>query len=299
MFKNTANFSDKRLVAVDQAVFSIIIPSWNNLAFLKLCIHSIRSNSVYPHQIIVHINDGSDGTLEWIADQHDISYTHSGHNIGVCYALNSAAQLAATDQIVYLNDDMYVCPDWDLHLNDVIKRQPDILYFISSTAIEAFPQSNCSIRGDYGTTIETFNEHKLLAEYKSLPKTNWSGATWPPNLVHKQIWDLVGGYSTEFSPGFYSDPDFSMKLWNAGVRRFIGVADSRVYHFGSVSTRKNFVKNKGYHQFVSKWGMTAATLSKYYLHKGEILNGTLVEPQLPFWLNMKNYFKRMVAVFGQ
>ena len=33
MFKNTANFSDKRLVAVDPEGFFIIIPSWNNLAF--------------------------------------------------------------------------------------------------------------------------------------------------------------------------------------------------------------------------------------------------------------------------
>ena len=47
-------------------LFSIVIPTWNNLAFLKLCIQSIQRNSYYNHQIIVHVNDGSDGTLEWI-----------------------------------------------------------------------------------------------------------------------------------------------------------------------------------------------------------------------------------------
>ena len=44
--------------------FSILIPTWNNLEFLKICIGSIRRNSTFDHQIIIHVNDGSDGTLE-------------------------------------------------------------------------------------------------------------------------------------------------------------------------------------------------------------------------------------------
>jgi hypothetical protein len=27
--------------------------------------------------------------------------------------VNAAASLATTDYVAYLNDDMYVCPDWD------------------------------------------------------------------------------------------------------------------------------------------------------------------------------------------
>ena len=67
--------------------FSIIIPTWNNLPFLKICIASIIKNSIASHQIIVHINDGSDGTLEWIKEQ-GIDYTYSKENIGVCMSWN-------------------------------------------------------------------------------------------------------------------------------------------------------------------------------------------------------------------
>ena len=59
---------------------------------------------------------------------------------------------------------------------------------------------------------ESFQEQQLLAEYENLPMQDWTGATWPPNVVHKDLWHLIGGYSVEFSPGMYSDPDFSMKL---------------------------------------------------------------------------------------
>ncbi len=47
-------------------MFSILIPTYNNLEYLKLCINSINKNSIYKHQIIVHINEGSDGTVEYL-----------------------------------------------------------------------------------------------------------------------------------------------------------------------------------------------------------------------------------------
>lgn len=45
--------------------FSILIPTYNNLDYLKLAIKSIKENSKYQHELILHINDGSDGTLEY------------------------------------------------------------------------------------------------------------------------------------------------------------------------------------------------------------------------------------------
>ena len=275
-------------------VFSIIIPSWNNLPYLKLCIESIRKNSSFKHQFIIHVNEGKDGTLEWVKQQPDIDYTFSKENIGVCYALNIARSLLSAEYLLYINDDMYVCPQWDSFLLDEIKTIGHKLFFISATAIEPKAQSSCSIEKSYGTSIENFDEQKLLTEYASLPMKDWQGATWPPNVVHKDIWDLVGGYSTEFSPGMYSDPDFSMKLWQAGVRLFKGISKSRVYHFGSVSV-KRVKKNKGYYTFISKWGITSSTLSKYFLRRGEIYDGPLKEPSFDYYLKLKNLFKRIGA----
>lgn len=272
--------------------FSILIPSWNNLAYLQLCIRSIRENSVYTHQIIVHVNEGNDGTLEWIKTQTDIDYSVSEQNIGVCYALNTSASLALTDYILYINDDMYVCPGWDEALYKEILLVGHHYFFISGTAIEARAQSKCAIEKDYGKDISTFREVDLLKEFDKLPIHDWQGATWPPNIVHKQIWDLVGGYSIEFSPGMYSDPDFSMKLWKIGVRHFKGVSESRVYHFGSVSV-KRVKKNNGYYMFINKWRTTCGTMGRYYLRRGEVFDGPLKEPIIPRWVLAKNFLKRL------
>lgn len=279
----------------DDAVFSILIPTWNNLAYLKLCIQSIRKNSSFRHQVIVHINEGRDGTLEWIQSQTDIDFTASATNIGVCYALNVCSALATTDYIVYLNDDMYLCPGWDQALLDEIKDLGHNAFFFSCTPIEPINTGNaCVIVKDFGKDIGSFREETLLQEYANLEKSDWSGSTWPPNIVHRDVWNLVGGYSIEFSPGMYSDPDFSMKLWQAGVRLFKGVSRSRAYHFGSKSVHR-IIKNKGYQTFVAKWGMTSSTFTRLYLRSGATFNGPLHEPEIPAGIRWKNKFKKIQA----
>ena len=249
-------------------MFSIIIPTWNNLELLKLCVRSIRQNSAFAHQIIVHVNDGSDGTLAWVREQK-LDYTSSLENIGICLAVNEAAMHANMDFILYLNDDMYCCPGWDTALANKLKEIDTDLFMLSGTMIEPKNTNNpCVIVADYGKEAENFDEEKLLAELPKHHKTDWWGATWPPTLVSRNWWFRVGGYSSEFSPGMSSDNDFSMKLWHAGCRIFYGVGNSLVYHFQCKSTGK-VKKNDGGKQFLHKWGMRQSVFDRYYLRRGK------------------------------
>lgn len=274
-------------------LFSILIPSWNNLEYLKLCVHSIRRHSRYPHQILIHVNDGSDGTLDWVRQQPDLGFHHSEANIGICYALNQLRSLASTEYIVYFNDDFYVCPDWDADLWNRIEAIGHTRFFLSATLIEPYATGNtCCLVQDFGRSVADFREQELLRRFRDLPWKDWSGATWPPNVVHRDTWDLVGGYSVEFSPGMYSDPDFSRKLWEAGIRLFQGVSASRVYHFVSKSTGR-VSKNKGSKMFLMKWGLTAKTFTRYVLRRGEVFRGPLEDPRIPVLERWRNALKRI------
>ena len=260
--------------------FSIIIPSWNNLALLKLCIESIEKNSAFKHQIIIHVNEGNDGSIEWVREQ-GFDHTHSLENTGVCWAVNACRALVKTDYIVYLNDDMYLLPNWDIELWKEIERVGHKFFFLSSTIIEPKQSVHREILSPYsfGTSPENFKESELLACYKDIKGVDWSGATWPPNIVHRDIWDLIGGYSIEYFPGLYSDPDFSMKLYEAGVRYFKGVDASRAYHFGSKST-KRITMNKGSIQFLNKWGIASSTFTNFFLKRGQPFQGEVtVDPK--------------------
>ena len=110
-------------------MFSIIIPSFNNFQYLKLCVNSIKKNSKFDHQIILHINEGSDGSLDYVKE-NNIEHTYSKKNIGLCSAANLAAKKAITDYIIYSHDDMYFCPEWDeILFNEINKTKTNFFIF--------------------------------------------------------------------------------------------------------------------------------------------------------------------------
>ena len=258
-------------------MISIVIPTYNNLNYLKLCLKSLKKNSSYNHEIIIHINDGSDGTLDFIK-ANNYKYTSSYDNIGLCSSINRAAKLVSNQYILYSHDDMYFCPNWDKVLLDEVKSLNHDNFYLSGTMIE--PNSG-HIVCNFGVNINTFNEDELLSKFKDINFYDHQGTHFAPHLVSKKMWDKVGGFSEEFNPGIGSDPDFNMKLWTEGVRIFKGLNDFKVYHFGSLTTRKkkNFIQNRGDKTFLKKWGFSTKFFKKYYLKSKTKYEGPLNEPK--------------------
>ncbi len=244
-------------------MISILIPTYNNLDYLKLCLKSLKQNSNYDHEIILHVNDGSDGTLDFV-NNNNYKYTKSETNIGLCSSINIAAKLVSNKYILYCHDDMYFCPKWDLVLLNEVNSISHDKFYLSGTMIEAY---SGHIVHNFGTDLNSFKEKELLLKYKDINFYDHQGTHFAPHLVSKRIWNIVGGFSEEFNPGIASDPDFNMKLWKEGVRIFKGINDFKVYHFGSLTTRKkkNFIQNRGDKTFLKKWGITTNFFKKHYL----------------------------------
>ena len=262
-------------------MFSVIIQTYNNLEYLKICLNSIKRNSKYNHEVIIHVNEGIDGTLDFLKN-NEYKFSYSKVNSGVCVAFNEAVKLSSKKYIVLGHDDMYFCPNWDVIFTEEIKKNTSKLFFLSGTMVQPF---NSYIKLDCGSNYKEFNEEKLLNEIKNIKYHNFQGTHWQPSLISKFTWDKVGGFSEEFSPGLGSDPDFNFKLWRAGCRIFKGLGDCRVYHFSSQSLRKK-AWNDGAKIFLLKWGISIKFFKKFYLKTNEIYTGPLKEPNK----NMIYYF---------
>ncbi len=275
--------AQKSFCGINHKMISIVIPTYNNLDYLKLCLKSLKKNSSFNHEIIIHINEGSDGTLDFIKN-NNYKHTSSDNNIGLCSSINKAAKLVSNQYILYSHDDMYFCPNWDKVLLDEVKSLNHDDFYLSGTMIE--PNSG-HIVCDFGIDLDTFKENELLSKYKNINFYDHQGTHFAPHLVSKKMWDKVGGFSEEFNPGIGSDPDFNMKLWKEGVRIFKGLNDFKVYHFGSLTTRKkkNFIQNRGDKTFLKKWGFSTKFFKKYYLKSKTKYEGPLNEPKKTF-----NYF---------
>ena len=235
-------------------MFSILIPSYNNLEYLKNCIDSLKKNSKFNHQIIVHINEGNDGTFDYIKNSN-LEFTFSEQNIGMPKALNKASKLSKKDYILISHDDFYYCPGWDEELINNVNSINHKNFYLSSTMVGAG-----QVAFDAGQTIDTFDEDKLLNNLEKIKTIDFQGTTKCPGLIHKDTWKRVGGWSEEFSPTGGDDTDFAMKLWSINIRIFKGLGKSLAYHFGSITTRKKdkslftYLGSKGNKIFLKKWG---------------------------------------------
>ena len=271
---------------------SIIIPTFNNLEYLKLIIKSIKNNSTYSHEIIVHINQGIDGSLDYVKKNH-IKHTYSKENIGLCSAVNTAALLSTTDYIMYSHDDMFFCKEWDLILKKKIEDQKDNLFYLSGKTI-----SNKDVSDDLkcGLNSVEFDENLFQKFCNTNILPDLQGSHWAPHLIHRDVWNSVGGFSEEFNPGDGSDPDLCLKLWNIGVRVFICIGNFKVYHFESITIRKsNIVKNNGTKKFLLKWGFNPRFFRKYYLRgeSSQIYNGPLNNPAITLMMLIDLFINKL------
>ena len=263
-------------------MFSIIIPTFNNLRYLKQCISSIKNNSKFAHEIIPHINEGTDGTEDYLISKN-IKYTITKYNAGICEGMNRAVKKSTTSYILYAHDDFYFCPGWDEALLKEVKKISNNKFYLSGIMM-----NNGPLKFDCGNSLDDFDEKKLLNNFKNVNHYDFQGSTWAPHLIHKELWNEVGGFSEEYYPGTGSDPDLNMKLWKKGVRIFKGINDFKVYHFGSIVTRK--YKNhptiktesgsRGSKIFLLKWGISIKFFKRFFLESDTPYSAPLQNPQV-------------------
>ena len=66
-------------------------------------------------------------------------------------------------------------------------------FYLSGTMM-----NNGQIKFNCGNSDKDFDEDKFLQNYKDYNYYDFQGSTWAPHVVHKDLWNLVGGFSEEF-----------------------------------------------------------------------------------------------------
>ena len=255
--------------------YSVIIPTWKNIEFLDLAYKGLVRNSAAEHEIIIFFNEMDSECGRWLKGKKVLSLG-SETNLGVCGAVNRAASRATSEHVVFLNDDMYVLPGWDTAFEQYLGMADKL--WLSGTAVEAGRATPCYVGGhDYGATPATFREDAILREFGALKRPYNVVSTWTPTLIPRSNWDAIGGFDENYFPGYGSDPDLAMKMYQYGCRHFVGVGSCLVYHF-SRRTVSRFDKSppmdaKAY--FEKKWGF-----SWRYFHERMIFRDHVITPAL-------------------
>lgn len=245
-------------------MYSIMMTSYCNPEYLKLCVDSILENSYYKtNQICIHINGYDEDSMKYL-DSKNIKYTMTEENIGIS-AINLCVDGAIYDNVLLTNDDCYFTKNWDydLHLweEELNVKFPNYQRIIGYRWCEPINGSFLPIC-DAGRTIEEFNIDKLT-EYITKYSRHVVSKRWLFNSLYPRDVFYQCKYSPEFYPASGMDSDFMMKVLkyfkDNNIKFLIfGIDDCCVYHFQGRASIKNKLKipyKDNSELYKQKWGV--------------------------------------------
>ena len=101
-------------------MISIITAIHNQIEFNRLFLKYLEKNTHYPYQLIIIDNHSTDGSYE-LFQQHGALVVRNEENH--CYpdSQNMGMEHAKHDYLVFLNNDIVLAPDWDLHAIEAMR----------------------------------------------------------------------------------------------------------------------------------------------------------------------------------
>ena len=91
---------------------SVVIPTFNGRSLLTEALEHLAAQTV-PHEVIVVDNGSSDGTVEHMAERFpDVHVVALDENVGFGRAVNRGVEVASTDLVVLVNNDVLCPPDF-------------------------------------------------------------------------------------------------------------------------------------------------------------------------------------------
>jgi len=261
----------------------------NNLNYLKLAVHSVRTYSFFKDApFIVFAENCNDGTYEWLESNKEkynltvlVENNPEEQTKGIGGAMNLCAKNVETEYIMFLHADFFVSKDWDLATLQVFDKHQNVPMWVSSQRFQPNifkeghrPGTLMFPLDEFGHKHDDFNEQYFIdyaREFSILnPDVEVEKGEGVSGLIRKSDWDYIGGNDPRFAPAYWEDTDIFIRMQLAGYK-FVLTSNSIVFHFGSRSDKSNFptdeivrsersklYEQRGSQRFFEKWGFWPA-----------------------------------------
>jgi len=253
---------------------SFIIPSRNNLSYLKMCYNSIRKNAGYRHEICFADDFSEDGTWEYLQeikkkDNNITIWRNEGpERLGLTILYDRLVrEFATNDRLIFFHSDMYLFPNAVEEIDKYLKEG----VVVSLTRVEPplHPEGPEKIIQDFGMEPEELKEQELLDWYNRYnPPHETTEGVFAPWAITRKDFEEIGGHDKLFRPQSKEDSDIFNRLQLNGIE-FIQTWEGLVYHMTSRGSRFNpysggapgkdspewlYTTNKNMREFIRKWG---------------------------------------------
>lgn len=223
-------------------VADIVIPVYNQVAYTRDCLASVREHTAFPYRVIVVDNASSDETpdllRECAANGMPLEVITNAENLGFTKAANQGMRASRGRYTILLNNDTKVTAGW-----------------LTGMMMTAESDDRIGIVGPKILNPETERIHSIggLLFYKH-------GVEAPPGqgcarddprftrsfecqyvegscmLIKRTVINTIGYLDEVFSPGYYEDTDYCFRAREAGFR-LVYSPYAEIYHYSTVTAR--------------------------------------------------------------
>lgn len=213
---------------------SFIIPSRNNLKYLKQAVNSIQEHYGNQHDIVLLDDASTDGTWDWIQSlegDNIVKYRNKGpERQGHTILYDKGVDISKTEVFSILHADMVVAPRYVENLLKHLKEKT----VVAATRVEPplHPPGPEKFVRLFGTEPEEFKREDFLQfvqESQIAFKDQVTNGIFAPWCMYKKDFQDIGGHDKLFAPMELEDSDIFNRMYLAGYS-LIQSRDSFTYH---------------------------------------------------------------------
>ena len=186
---------------------SIVIPTCNRAASLAICLESVRSQTQCLYEVVVVDGASDDGTREVLETAHDamgerLRIIREPRREGFVRAANKGFRRARGRYLTWLNDDARP-------LAGALDRAMEQLAFSPRTV--GMVAMFCPAHSTLNIALEAHHQGRTfcLQHVRGTLYANFG-------IASRALWDRLGYFDERYYLNA-ADPDFSLKVWNAGL----------------------------------------------------------------------------------
>ncbi len=200
---------------------AIVVPVFNQLAYTRGCLDSLRDAGLPDSKILVINNGSTDGTRDFLAGRPELKVIHNAENRGCGFAWNQGVMAAPATWTVLLNNDVLVPPGC---IEGLISFAQEGAFDVVCPALREGDL-------DYDWSGYAAQFVRSLARAKRLGVAH--GVCF---MVQRRVFNVLGGFDDDPRLGGYEDDEFFRRARRRGFRLAI-TGKAFIHHFGSVTQK--------------------------------------------------------------
>lgn len=196
---------------------SILIPVYNNIDCTLKCLKSLSMNTIGSFEVVMVDDASKDDLEEAFKSVRYIKIIKNEKNLGFVQSCNRGAKHCKGKYLLFLNNDTVVTENW---LEPLLKTM-EFKEVGAAGARLVYPDGRLQEAGgiiwndasghNYGR-----GDNPAKPEYNFIRNVDYcSGAAL---IVRRDLFEELGGFDDQFSPGYYEDTDLCFSIRDLGYR---------------------------------------------------------------------------------